>query len=266
MEEEDLELSIKKTVKKTTFSGIIDAAKYNLKNTSPIKKFGVLRSQSVKKVTVFVPHLKPRKSTFVPTPLKLSQNFNVNTIKKEKEDNKQLSDDEIEIIGNSNSSHSSVSSSDLGNSSKEENSEEIIKTKPIMKNDHAPEKIKTKSILKNNDVPEDKKVYSNKLEETFDSFASGEEKINEEINNTIKTLRRKMSHVKSKAKIKNKETDETLPNNLIKNFDLELKNEDKSNNAIHDYHCSVNLFPTLNPKPKPKSIFEVISHSNKNLI
>ena len=266
MEEEDSGFSIKKVVKKTTFSGIIDPSKYNLSSTSPIKKFRGLRSNSVEKITIFVPHLKPRKSTFVPTPFKLSQNFNVNQIKKEKEDNKQLSDDEIEIIGNSNSSHSSVSSSDLENFSKEENSEEIIKTKPILKNDDAPEQIKTKSILKNNNVPGDNKIYSNILEETFDSFATGEEKINEDVINSIRNLRRKMSHVKSKAIIKNKETDETLPDNLIKNFDLELKKENKSNNNIHDYHCSVNFIPTINPKPKPKSIFEVISHSNKNLI
>ena len=265
MKEEDLELPIRSVIKKTTFNGEISPSKYNLKNSSPIKKLDVLRSHSAKKITIFVPHLKPRKSTFVPTPLKLSQNFNVNSIKKEKEDNKQLSDDEIEIIGNSNSSHSSVSSSDLGNSSNEENLEEKIKTNPIMKNNDIPEEIKAKSILKNFDVPGDKKIYSNKLEETFDSFASGEEKINEDVNNTIRTLRRKMLHMKSKAKIKNKETDETLPNNLLKNFDLELKKEDKSNN-IHDYHCSVNLFPTPNQKPKPKSIFEVISHSNKHLI
>lgn len=246
MEDHDLALSIKKIVKKVTFSEVFDDSKFNLKNTSPIKKSGLSRSHSDKKITVFVPRLKPRKSTFVPNPFKLSQNFNLNSIKKEKEDKKQLSDDEIEIIDNSNSSHSSISSSDL-NSFKED---------PEIKN-------KAKSTLKKNDIPESKKMYSNKLEETFDSFASGEEKINEDIYSSMRFLRRRMSHMKSKTKIKNKETDETLPDNLIKNFDLELKKEDKKNNDIKEYHYSLNLFP---PKPKTKSIFEVISHSTKHLI
>ena len=253
MEEQDLSPSIKKTIKKTNFSGVINAYKYNLYYTSPVKRVGGLRSQSVKKITVFVPQLKPMKSTFVPAPLKLSPNLNFKSMKKEKEDKKQLSDDEIDIISNnSSSSHSSFSSSDFDNLEKDENPEEKIKNKPV---------------LKENKIGGGKKVYSNKFDETYDSFPSGDEKINEDIFNSIRILRRKMSHMKSKAKIKHRETDDTLPNNLIKNFDLELKNEDKDKNNIQkEYHYSVNVFSNINIKPKTKSIFEVISHSNKNLI
>ena len=118
MEEEEeisFNLPILKAVKKTTYNGKINKARLNINpGGSPIQK-SLARSQSFKKILNFVPRLKPRKSTFVPTPLKL------NIVNKEKDDNdKQLSGDEIEFIDSESSSSSSLSSSNMNNTSEEE--------------------------------------------------------------------------------------------------------------------------------------------------
>ena len=115
MEEEiSFNLPILKAVKKITYNVVVNKARLNINpENTPIQKI-IARSKSFKKIDNFVPKLKPKKSTFIPTPLRLT------TVNKEKDDNeKQLSGDEIKFI-DSDSSSSSVSSSDMDNSCEEE--------------------------------------------------------------------------------------------------------------------------------------------------
>ena len=73
MEDLSLNIPLIKAVKKATYSSIIKKSRLNL-NPENVPVQGYTRSQSFKNVTKFVPLIMPRKSTFVPTPLKLNKN------------------------------------------------------------------------------------------------------------------------------------------------------------------------------------------------
>ena len=61
-----------RAVKKTTYNSIITQTLINPEHT-PVKFKDSFKSQSFKKITNFVPKLKPKKSTFAPTPLTLNK-------------------------------------------------------------------------------------------------------------------------------------------------------------------------------------------------
>lgn len=71
MEEIKKSFQILKALKKTTYNSLINQALLN--NIKPENKnIGGPRSKSFKKITRFVPNLQPKKSTLMPTPLKLN--------------------------------------------------------------------------------------------------------------------------------------------------------------------------------------------------
>ena len=244
MEEmEEFSMPILKAVKKTTYNAIVQKANLNL-NKSPVK-LNIGRSQSFKKVSNFIPRLKPRKSNFFPSPLKLNliNNLNKNNVELEK----QLSGDEIEIISN-NSPCSSMSSADLDNS--EEGEGGSIKKKNIKKefNIEAFPKISSKNLLEN--------FESDNLLDC-DSFTK-------EYKN-MKTFRRKMMQIKYKAIIpKFKETEEYIPDNFINTFDISVKKYENEDNFQRNIYSSVNFFDNkINIAAKTKSIFDVLSSTSK---
>lgn len=232
-----------KTVKKTTYSAIVNQTHLNINpENEPIKNVGGPRSQSFKKIIAFVPNLKPKKSTFIPPALKL--NLLNKLPSKEKDDtdfDKQISEDEIEIIDNSSSSSCSISSSEMENEN--ESSEEI-------------EKKDTKDKVENNN-----NFKLEKIKEFLDD--DKEESIEIKIN--MKNLRRKMSQIKAKVGIiKNKESEETVHDKFKNNFDIGLKAYEKEN-EVNTLHGSINRseHKKYNEKPKIKSIFEVLSSGKK---
>ena len=232
-------LPLLKAVKKTTFNSIITQSYLNPVHSPPNLKDS-FKSQSFKNITKFVPKLKPKQSTFVPTPLKL------NTEKKhisEKEDNdeKQLSEDEIKII---DSSSSSISSSDINLS--DDFSENKIKedknTSPYIK-----AKFETDLKESNNDS---------------DSFCL-EEVENTDTNENIKVLRKKMCQMKFRiGSNKFKESEEVIHDEFRNNFDIGVKQYKKEKDI--NLYGSTNFFENKeNIKPKGRSIFEVISKGNR---
>ena len=246
-----------KAVKKNTYNAIINHVHININpDNSPIKKMIVPRSQSVKKITKFVPIIKPRKSTFVPTPLKLNKDnkeFN-----KEKE---QLSEDEIEIIEN-DSSLSSISSSDM-DSSDENTKKEHEREKEKEKGKEKIQKIPVGKISSCNVINNiDSKDFEEEIEYEIYLF---ENKENFEKLNKLRLIRRKLSQIRVKAgTIKFKETQEIIHDNFKNNYniglddDIEIDNE--PNNNIY-----VSISQKAGSNHKPKSIFEVLSVSKESI-
>jgi len=267
MEEEEEEISfnlpILKAVKKTTYNGIINKARLNINpGGSPIQK-SLARSQSFKKILNFVPRLKPRKSTFVPTPLKL------NNVNKEKDDNdKQLSGDEIEFIDRESSSSSSLSSSEMNNTSEEEEKDKekkIIKEIKEIKIDKA---FNISNI--NNSSSNIEKIESNNIDDDNDSFYLNEiiENDKKAKHKNIKNMRKKMSHIKAKLDpFKFKETEGIVHDNFKNNFDIGLKNYEKEDDYNNKKHASINAFDikSIDKKVKSKSIFDVLSNSKNSI-
>lgn len=256
MKEIKSNFQVLKAVKKNTYNSINKLV--NLNANEDKKKNIIQRSISLKNFHNFVPNLKPKKSTFVPTPLKLNPE---NKIFKEKDDfdNKQLSEDEIEIVDDG-SSCSSLSSSDLDSSFNEEEIDEAkdreLKTELLLKNDV--EKIESKDADSNCDSFN---LYD--IKECIDL----EDGKSPEVNKNMKGLRRRMSQIKAKADIvKSKEANEIISDNFKNNFDIGLKKNEESDDKRNLY-CSVNFFDHKfgNIKPKSKSIFEVISLSKQSL-
>ena len=259
MEDLSLNIPIIKAVKKVTYSGIIKKARLNLNpENAPVQ--GYTRSQSFKNITRFVPRIMPRKSTFVPTPLKLNK-------KKEDEDEKQLSEDEVRIIDSDSSD--SIASSDLNNSSDEEGKYQKGKKKNINKNkiknlekENDKEKEDDKEIKKENDnlCINLEKIELNKIENDADSLNLND---NEEHKN-LRAVRRKMSQIKARAgKIKSNEMKDIISDNFKNAFDIDLKTDDQPELYLTPkMHASVNCFGENN-KPKTKSIFDVLSNSKK---
>lgn len=246
MEEIKDQFTIVKAVKKSTHNSVISKIneKINTDN-EPVLKKDNFRIQSFKKITKFVPQLKPKKSTFMPTPLKLNFNKCSNVEEEEEEKDKQKSDDEIQIIDNEDLS------SVLSNSSSEDDT--INLKKPIIDK----EKKEKKYIRKEFQVssfnvlemgPKDIEIKENKMS-----------------NSNLKIIRKKMSQLKAKAEInKFKETEEIVSTNFKKHFDFDMKdneNEDKTN-----IYKSINFFDSkknINEITKTKSIFEVLSNGKK---
>lgn len=229
----EIKFSLPKTVKKTTYNEVINNANRKIiPSNSPNEGKQIYRSKSFKHITNFVPKLKPKKSTYIPTPLRLnntSSNYNLN--KEKKETDKQLSEDEIDVIEESDSSNYSSSSMSSSYINTSEDEDEEIKTKnkeskgTIEKNDE------------NCDINDNKEKNKNQYKENQD----------------IKLLKEKESHLKENIK---KETEELVPENLINNCDI--KKSEKEPNTIN-YEKKNNI------KPRPKSIFEVISISRNGI-
>ena len=249
MEEFKSNFHILKAVKKTTYNGIIIQTKLNLNSESEPVKLNACRSKSFKRVTNFVPNIKPRKSTFAPTPLQLNKHNN--NFREEDELEKQLSDNEIKIVEN-NSSCSSLSSSQLNNLSGEE----------MDKKDKRKENV-IEPIKKNSSCNIIEKISLNNFEKE-DDFLYINENRNEDVNKNMKALRKKMSNIKAKVGIfKYKETEEIVSDNLKKNFDVGPKKyENEEENIPTNLHGSIKFFENNNnlfSKAKSKSIFEVLT-------
>ena len=237
---EEFNFPILKAVKKTTYNSIVHIAKLN--NSS--EEIKIARSQSFKKITNFAPKLKPRKSTFIPTPLKLNQNNNLG--KENEEAEKQLSGDEIEII--SNDSSCSITSSDFenslegeGGSIKKKNMKKEFKMKPYLK------------ISSNN-------VFENMELDNLEDYDSNTKEFN-----NIKAFRKKMMKIKSKAIIsKFRETEEKIPDHYKNIFNLGLKKNENELNLLSNLYSAVNLFDNKNNiNEKTKSIIDFLSNSSK---
>ena len=225
-----------KAVKKTTYNSIINQSYLNPEN-SPLQLNDIYKSQSFKKIINFVPKLKPRKSTFVPTPLKLNTDKK-HISDKEDDDERQMTGDEIKIIDSS----SSISSSDI-NLSDEDSENKMKESKNI-----SPQiDVKFESDLKENN-------------DESDSFYLDEVK-NIGVNENIKILRKKMCQIRIRTgSNKFKETEEAIHEDFKKNFDIGLKKYEKEKEI--NLYGSVNYFQNKeNIKPKGRSIFEVISLS-----
>jgi len=230
-----------KAVKKTTYNSIITLSYINPENTL-LELKDTYKSQSFKKITNFVPQLKPRKSTFVPTPLKLNtEQKHISEKEKEDDEEKQMTGDEIKII---DSSSSSISSSDINLS--DDDSENKIKEN---KNTSPDMNVKLESDLKENNNDSD----SFYLEEVKNTGA----------NENIKILRKKMCQIKIRiGSNKFKETEEIIHDEFRNNFDIGLKKFEKEKEF--NLYGSVNYFENKeNIKPKGRSIFDVISKGDR---
>ena len=245
MEEIISDIQIIKAVKKITYSGVINTAHLNLNpENAPIRNY--IRSHSSEKLTKFVPKLQPKKSTIIPTPLKL----NIQNKKDDNDDEKQLSEDEIK--NNGNDSLSSITSSDINNSSAEE-----------IENEKNKNKNKDKNALYN--IIEKKE--SDISEDDIDSFNLN----NIKENKNMKSDRRKMLQIKEKAcKNISKETKDIINDNFKNIFDIGLKkNDEEKVNLTPKLQGSIsfrNRNKNTNTKPITKSIFDVLSNSSKKNI
>lgn len=262
MEDLSLNVPIIKAVKKVTHSGIVKKARLTLNpENDPVQ--GFIRSQSFKNITKFVPRIMPRKSTFIPTPLKLNNHDNI-IHKKKDEDEKQLSEDEVKII--ESESAGSLASSDINNSSNEEIEEQINKNKDKEDNkkkedDKDINKDKDNNNTLNNNI---EKIEPLNIENDADSLNLNDM----EEHKSLRAVRRKMSLIRVKAgKIKSKETKDIISDNLKNAFDFDLKKtEKKEGETIRPkMHASMNFFGEnkSNVKQKTISIFEVLSSSKK---
>ena len=233
MEEIKFSLPKLKTVKKTTYTTLMDKVHLNI--NEPMQNMGGPRSHSFKKITEFVPHLKPKKSTIIPPTFKLNNQNRFSS--KDKDDfDKQMSGEELVLIENS-----SISSSDMENSFNENIEKNGIK-----------------------DKTDNGKINSNnfKLNEIKEFLEEDEETL---YNKNIKNLRRKMSHIKARVGIvKSTETEEFVHKGFKNNYDIGLKDYEKEN-EIANLHGSLNNFENKkeNEKPKIKSIFDVLSKAKK---
>lgn len=222
-------------VKKTTYNSIINQSYLNPEKTPFELKVGY-KSQSFKKITNFVPKLRPRKSTFVPIPLKLNSDKK-HISEKEDDYEKQMTGDEIKII---DSSSSSLSSSDINLS--DDDSENKMKE---YKNTSLDINVKFESDLKENSNESDS-FYLNEIKNT-------------ETNENMKILRKKMFQIRIRiGSNKFKEAEEVIHDEFKNNFDLGLKKYEKEKED--NWYGSVNALQNKeNIKPKCRSIFEVIS-------
>ena len=247
MEEIDIKIPILKAVKKETYNGVINQAHLNINPENyPIKKMVLTKSHSFKKISNFVPNLKPKKSKFVPTPLKLNNNYNIKNIEKEDNNDKQISGDEIPIIKfiDSDSSFSSLSSSNMNNTSEEE--------------------IKFQISKNNNSTSNIEKIESNNINDDLDSFHLNEIQENTE-KKKISKMRKKMSQIKAKfVTSKFKESEGIIHDNFKNIFDIGLKQFEEGNDFHLFKHCSINVFEN-NKKPLTKSILDVLSNSNSSI-
>lgn len=256
MEEIDIKIPIIKAVKKATYNGIINQAHLNINPENyPIKKMILYKSHSFKKITNFVPNLKPKKSTFMPTPLKLNNNYNINYIEKENNDDKQLSGDEIQII-DSDSSCSSLSSSNMNNTSGEEKG----------KDKENKQEINFEISKNNNSTSNIEKIESNDIDDDCDSFQLNEIQENTE-RKKITKMRKKMSQIKAKFGFsKFKESGGIIHDNFKNNFNIGLKQFEEENDFHLLKHCSINAFENKKDHKKPltKSILDVLSNSKNS--
>jgi len=265
MEEDELGVQIK-AVKKNTYNAVINQTHLKLDSeNSPNKNKNVPRSQSFKKITRFVPQLRPRKSTFVPTPLKLNkENKQIN------EEKEKLSGDEIEIIEN-DSSCSSISSSDMDLSD-----ENIMKEKEKEK-EKSKKDLKAQLMIKKSSCNIIDKIESIEEENDDDEFYLNEIKENDDNQDNktknMKLTRKKLSQIRVKTGIiKFKETDEVVHDNFKNNFDIGLKKFENEDDTPKDFHASLNLLElkknksdiNTNTSFKPRSIFEVLSVSKES--
>lgn len=161
-----------RAVKKTTYNSIITQTLINPEHT-PVKFKDSFKSQSFKKITNFVPKLKPKKSTFAPTPLTLNKE-NKYISEKEDDDEKKMTEDEIKVI---DSSFSSISSSDINLS--DDDSENKIKENKYTSPDID---VKFKSDSKENNNDSDS-FYLEEIKNTVE-------------NENIKILRKKCAKLK----------------------------------------------------------------------
>jgi hypothetical protein len=224
-----------RAVKKTTYNSIITQTLINPEHT-PVKFKDSFKSQSFKKITNFVPKLKPKKSTFAPKPLTLNKE-NKHISEKEDDDEKKMTEDEIKVI---DSSFSSISSSDINLS--DDDSENKIKENKYTSPDI---NFKFKSDSKENNNDSDS-FYLEEIKNTVE-------------NENIKILRKKMCQIKIRnGTNKFKETEEVIHDEFRNNFDIGLHKSKKEKEF--NLYSSVNYFENKeNIKPKGKSIFEVIS-------
>ena len=249
-----------KTVKKTTYNSLTNQVhlKINLER-GPFQKEFVNRSQSFKNVIRFVPTLKPKKSTFMPTPLNLDNI--INEKEEEKSDfDKQKSDDEIQIIDDEdNSSFLSGSSSEVENSIDENIKREKVKEKEKLTKNGGIFKMSSTDVFENK---ESKDIANNNID--FDAFEINDIKDNED-NKSMKIFRRKMSQIRVKAGInKYKETEDTINDNFKKNYNIGLKIiEKKYESDLYSSKKYLDFNKNENENPKVKTIFEVLSISKK---
>ena len=242
------EKPIFKVVKKTTYNAIINKAKLNINpENAPINNLSINKSHSFKKISNFVPILRPKKSTLVPIPLKLNKQSPIFNKKKEKDDlDKQLSDDEFILNEHSSDSDSSsISSSDMENSSMENS-----------------EKKKYKKVESRKNLDFDA-LNLNEIKE----LSENEENQNNDAKKNMKILRKKMMQIKSKAGIiKYKETEESVHDTFKNNFHIDLKNYEEEEGVPNYLHIPINKFDIFKKdksEHKAKSIFEILSISKK---
>ena len=249
MNEIKMNFQILKAVKKITYNGIINQAKLNINpENAPIQKMSVPRSQSFKNIPNFVPKLKPKKSAFIPAPLKLNNLSPCHKKKKEEDYDKQISDDEIEFISNSDSS---ISSSDIENSSNENTDQKNNQNSAFFKNS-------SNNYIEDLELKDCDSFKLNEIKEVSEN-----EDDNIEINKNMKLLRKKMAKIKIKAGInKFKEAEGIVHEKFKNNFNIGLKNNEKEGKFKDTLHISINVFQKK--KPKSKSIFEVLSVSKKS--
>ena len=240
------EKPILKAVKKTTYNAIVNKAKLNINpENDPINNFTISKSHSFKKISNFVPILRPKKSTLVPAPFKLNKQSPILNKKKEKDDlGKRLSDDEFILNENSSDSDSSsVSSSDMDNSSLENSEKKKYKKAESKKN----------LIFDSLNLNEIKELSEN------------EENQNNDLNKNMKIFRKKMMQIKSKEGIiKYKETEENVHDNFKNIFNIGLKEFEEKEEMPNYLHISTNNFIKDKLRPQIKSIFEILSISKKN--
>ena len=251
------------TVKKATFNSVITQVHLKI-NTEKghIQKEFITRSQSFKKVTKFVPTLKPKKSTFIPTPLKLDSQ--INEKEEEKDDfDKQKSDDEIQIIDDEDNSSFLSSSSELENSINENLKIDKDKEKEKDKDKEEKNRALFKMNSNNNlDNKESKDMDNNIVYEPIEI-----NDIKDDDNKSMRLFRRKMSRLRAKAGLnKSKETEETININFKKSFHIDMKKiEKKYDSDLYHTFKIMDLYKNENTNQKVKTIFEVISISKKEI-
>ena len=268
MEENNFDLPTLKAVKKTTYNAIVNKAHLNINpENSPLMKDKGPRSQSSKRIGNFVPCLRPQKSRFIPAPLKLNKDDKVLINKEKDENNKQMSEDEIEIIDHEDDDDedsSSVSSSEINSSDEDiekiKQKEDQIREEKNFKNSSSSVHEKIEDVIYEKEY-EDYELIMNEMKNYENS-----DKFNIEINKSFKILRKKLSQIRAKVnKNRYKETEEVIHNNLKNTFNIGLKKHEKYNEKPVSKYTSINIFENKdNSKSKSRTIFEVLSSSKKN--
>lgn len=230
MDEMKYSLSMLKAVQKTTYNEIINQTNRKIiPSNSPNKEKPIFRSKSNKGLNNFVPKLRPKKSSLVPTPLKLDNiNENCKSNKEKEQIGKKYNKDEIDIIEESDSSYCSsfsMSSSSINSSEDDE-----------FKNEKNESKDSSEIHDDNNIINDNKEIKENE---------------------DIKSLSKKKPNIEDKlGKQKSKEPKGFSLENCINNCDI--KKGEKEDKTIE---CE----KKIDIKPKPKSIFEVISIKKKGI-